>query len=536
MPKKVLISDRVDPVCTDLLEEHGYTPNVQLGKSNDELKEHVASAVAWIVRSGTTVTDEMMEAAADLQVIGRAGVGVDNIDTDAATRRGLLVINAPDGNTISTAEHACAMTMALMREIPQAHSSLAGGKWERKSFMGAEVYGKTLGVVGVGKIGREVARRMASFEMDVLGHDPVLSEEMAERLGVELVSFDELCERSDVITVHTPLNDSTRGLIDGSRLKQCKPGVRIVNCARGGIVDEEDLLEALANEQVGGAALDVYSEEPPPDALDDLISHPRVVATPHIAASTGEAQAKVARQITEQVIRALEDRPVSTPVNGMAIRMAGEPEVQPYLRLADRLGQVAGQLEDGPLERATVRCHGETPHRYADVLAIAALKGVLSRWVDAPVNMINAPVLADEHGVRLEEQRGSATGGGLANQIEVVLNGADGDDEQRLVAGTLFAGDDPRLVRVDDYDGLEVRPEGRLLVYRNEDRPGMLASVGKILAEAGINIGALALGRREKGSTALTVVSVDEPVSADVLDRVSEVEGVRRARLVRFDQ
>ncbi|PSQ89203.1 MAG: phosphoglycerate dehydrogenase, partial [Bacteroidetes bacterium QS_8_64_10] len=446
MPKKVLISDRVDPVCTDLLEEHGYTPNVQLGKSNDELKEHVASAAAWIVRSGTTVTDEMMEAAADLQVIGRAGVGVDNIDTDAATRRGLLVINAPDGNTISTAEHACAMTMALMREIPQAHSSLAGGKWERKSFMGAEVYGKTLGVVGVGKIGREVARRMASFEMDVLGHDPVLSEEMAERLGVELVSFDELCGRSDVITVHTPLNDSTRGLIDGSRLNQCKPGVRIVNCARGGIVDEEDLLEALAN---------------------------------------------------EQVIRALEDRPVSTPVNGMAIRMAGEPEVQPYLRLADRLGQVAGQLEDGPLERATVRCHGETPHRYADVLAIAALKGVLSRWVDAPVNMINAPVLADEHGVRLEEQRGSATGGGLANQIEVVLNGADGNDEQRLVAGTLFAGDDPRLVRVDDYDGLEVRPEGRLLVYRNEDRPGMLASVGKILAEAGINIGALALGRRE---------------------------------------
>lgn len=528
MSKTVLITDRVDPICMELLEEHGFTPEMQLDVSDGELQEAVARAQGWIVRSGTTVTEDLINAGQELQVIGRAGVGVDNIDLEAATRKGLLVINAPDGNTISTAEHTCAMLMTMARDIPQAHASLAGGKWERKRFMGSEVYDKTLGIVGVGKIGREVAKRMAGFGMTVIGHDPVLSEDVAERLDVELVSLEELCERSDFITVHTPLNDSTRGLFDHAQLRQCKEGVRVVNCARGGIIDEDALFDALESGQVAGAALDVYSEEPPPPALERLISHPRVVSTPHIAASTDEAQAKVARQITEQVIRALEGQSVHTPVNAMTLRMAGKREVQPYLQLADQLGQVAGQLADGPLQEVTVRCYGEAPHRYAEVLTVAALKGVLARWVDTPVNLINAPVLAEENGLRVEEQR-ATTADGFSNQIEVVLTA---EHEQRLVAGTLFATDDPRLVRVDEFDGLEVRPTGSMLFYQNEDRPGMLAAVGAILAEAGINIGALALGRRSKGATALTVINVDEPVSSALRDRIAEVEGVRGVRTV----
>ena len=528
MSKTVLITDRVDPVCIELLEEHGFEADVQLGKDPAELKSLVPGAQAWIVRSGTTVTADLIQAAGDLQVIGRAGVGVDNIDLEAATRKGLLVINAPDGNTISTAEHSCAMLMALARRIPQAYASLAEGKWERKAFTGAELYEKTLGVVGVGKIGREVVRRMQGFGMQVLGHDPVLSEEVAERMGLELVSLDELCERSDFITVHTPLNDSTRGLFDDSQFKKCKPSVRIVNCARGGIVNEADLLNALNDEQISGAALDVYSQEPPPAELEQLIQHPKVIATPHIAASTDAAQAKVARQVTEQVINALEGEPVSTPVNAMSIRLAAKPEVQPYLHLAERLGQIAGQLVEGHLDSITLKCHGDVPHRYAEVISVAAMKGVLGRLVEGPVNLINAPVLAEEMGLRVEEQRGMTTDG-FTNLIEVELTSSE---EEQLVAGTLFGTDDPRLVRIDEFDGLEVRPEGNLLFYRNEDRPGMLAAVGSILAEEDINIGSLALGRTSKGAVALTAISVDEAVSQGALDRITRIEGVHGVRHV----
>lgn len=527
MPDTVLITDPVDPVCIELLEQNGVKASVQLKQSPEALLEHAGSAQGWIIRSGTTITSALIEAGQSLRVIGRAGVGVDNVDLEAATRKGILVINAPDGNTISTAEHTCAMLMSLARRIPQANHSVRAGKWDRKSFTGSEVFEKTLGVVGVGKIGRAVAERMKAFGMKILGYDPVLSAEVARRMGLELVSLDEVIEQSDFITIHTPLNDATRGLFNRETLARCRKGVRIVNCARGGIIDEQALLEALNSGQVGGAALDVYSKEPPPESLTELLQHPHVVATPHIAASTDEAQEKVARQVTEQVILALRGEPVATPVNGLAIKMASQEEVQPYLRLSDRLGQIVGQLSGGHIKRIAVRCSGELARQYAEVLTISAVKGVLGRWTSEPVNLINAPFLAEELGLRVEEHREGARGSYL-NLIEVTL---ESETERRTVAGTIFGSGDLRVVRIDDY-WMEVRPEGHLLLYRNVDRPGMLASVGSTLAETGINIGALALGRAGKGAMALTAISVDEQIPGDVLDRIAGLEGIESVRFV----
>lgn len=523
----VLITDSLDLVCSELLEAAGITPHVHLKKSAEELKALAPEADGWIVRSGTTLTADLIAAAPKLRVIGRAGVGVDNIDLDAATRRGILVLNAPDGNTISTAEHTCAMMLALARQIPQAAASLKGGAWERKQFSGAELDGKTLGIVGVGKIGREVAKRMQAFGMRTIGFDPVLSAETAERLGVELVSLDRLWAESDVITLHAPLNDATRHLINSESLAKCRDGVRIVNCARGGIVDEAALLEGLESGKVGGAALDVYSQEPPPPALDELIRHPRIVTTPHIAASTGEAQEKVARQVTQQVIEALNDRPVSTPVNAGAIRAAAQPEARPFIDLADRLGRVASQITDGQVRRVTVGCYGETARRYAEVLSVAALRGLLTLWSDAPVNLINAPTLAREMGLRVDEQRHSEPAD-FTNLVEIILETEEGT---RSVQGTVLSDDDPRLVGLDGFR-FEAKPEGHLVFYQNVDRPGMLATVGSILADADINIASLALGREGRGEMALTAIGVDDPVPADVVRRIRAIEGVQDVRVV----
>ncbi|HET6568019.1 MAG TPA: phosphoglycerate dehydrogenase [Rhodothermales bacterium] len=527
MAYSVLITDSVDPVCIDMLKQKGVEANVQLKKSPEELKELAKTADGWIIRSGTTITGDLIEAATKLKVIGRAGVGVDNVDLETATRKGVLVINAPDGNTISTAEHTCAMLMALARHIPQASASLASGKWEKKKFTGSELNEKTLGIVGLGKIGRTVAERMKGFGMQILGYDPLVSPDVAERLGVKLVSLDELFAESDFITFHTPLNDATRGLLNRETLKKCKKGVRVINCARGGIIDEQALAEGLESGQVGGAALDVYSKEPPPPELENLLKQPNLVATPHIAASTEEAQEKVAIQITDQVIKALNGEPVNSPVNGMAIKMAAQPEVQPYLQLVEKLGQIVGQLGDQNLVKITVRCVGDVPRRYTEVLSIAAVMGVIARWRSEPVNLINAPYLAEEMGLQIEEQRDTSKGH-YTNLVEVTVEGKRGSHE---VAGTVFENGDLRLVRVDGF-WLEVRPEGHLLMYRNVDRPGMLSAVGSVLAENNINIGALALGRTGKGSMALTAISVDEDIPDAVLDQIEGVEGVESVKVV----
>lgn len=523
----VLITDSVHPCANELLSEAGMDIRTALKKSNEELAELASDVDAWIIRSGTRITADLVAAAPKLRVIGRAGVGVDNVDVEAATRRGVLVINAPEGNTISTAEHTVTMLMSLARHVPLASASLREGRWDRKSWMGTELFNKTIGIVGAGKIGRAVAERMQGFGMTVLGFDPLVTPDAAERSGLHLVPFEELVERSDFITVHTPLNDATRGLFNRETIARCKPGVRLVNCARGGIIDESDLLEALESGQVAGAALDVYTAEPPPESLGALLTHPHVIATPHIAASTEEAQEKVARQVTEQVILALRDEPVQTAVNGMAIRMAGQKEVKPYLDLVDRLARVARQMHADRVEHMAVRCHGDVPRRYGEVLMVAALRGLLSGIVTAPVNLVNAVPLADETGLRSDLQPFHDPGS-YTNLIEIVLQGSG---RTLSVSGTIFGSDDPRVVRIDGYS-VEFRPEGQLLFYRNVDRPGMLARVGGVLAEEGVNIAGLVLGRQVRGESALTAISVDDPIPDSALERVRGLEGVKDVRRV----
>ena len=525
---KVLITDKVHPVCDQTLEAAGLEIVHAIGASEEELESIVHDIDAWVIRSGTKITGPLIQAATRLQAIGRAGVGVDNVDIPAATRSGVMVINTPDGNTISTAEHTCAMMMSLARRVPHAAASMWSGNWDRKSFSGSELYGKTLGIVGVGKIGKAVAERMRSFEMAVLGYDPLLSAEHAEKLGITPVSFEELMQRSDFVSVHAPLIEGTRGLINARTLELGKDGVCIINCARGGIVVEEDLLAALETGKVAGAALDVYEVEPPGESRSALINHPRVVTTPHIAASTAEAQERVARQVAEQIVNALEGRPVASAVNAAAVKSAARPEIQPYIELASLLGRVAAQLHDEPVKKITVCCRGELTRRFGDALLTSATSGVLSERLTSPVNLVNALALAEDAGVPLSIEMDDAPGG----YSEVVAVRLGGTSKGHEVSGAVFGGDDARIIEIDGFH-LELRLPGQFLVYRNVDRPGMLAAVGEILATAGINIGSMALGRSSEHEIALTGMLVDDDVSDETVRAIQSITGVELVNLLR---
>ncbi len=521
MSKRIIITDAVAPVCRELLENAGFQVEEYSKLNQEELMEVSQGAHGWIVRSATKINEELIEAADVLEVIGRAGVGVDNVDLKAATKKGVLVLNAPDGNTISTAEHTCAMILALSRQIPQANESLTQGKWERKSFMGSELYGKTLGIIGIGKIGQTVAERMRSFGMTILGFDPVLSQEAADKMGIQLGSMDELLKESDFITVHTPLTDSTRGLLNKESIAKCKDGVRLINCARGGIIDESELLDLVESGKVAGAALDVYSSEPPTEQLLKLVACKKIISTPHIAASTDEAQEKVAVQVTEELINALTGQPVKTPVNSLAIKMATESEVQPLLKVANVLGRFAGQIGSGRMSALHVSCLGDIPARYSNIVTVGAVAGALDKWNERSINFVNALSIAEESGITIAESRGP-TDGPFSRLISVeVGNGA----EKTTVSGTTFGLDDARIVGIDDFE-IEFRPEGHVLYFRNEDKPGMIAAVSGILAGEDINIAAVSLGRKSKGDKAVTIMQVDQAVTKTILDRIRSINGI----------
>jgi len=522
----VLISDNLDPRCVGILEQEGLTVRNAPGMPADELLRAIPEFEVLLVRSATKVTEGVIAAGTNLRIIGRAGTGVDNIDLDAATRRGILVMNTPGGNSISAAEHTVAMILALARNIPQAHASLVGGKWERKAFTGTEVLEKTIGVVGLGRIGREVAQRCQGLGMTVIGYDPVLAPDAAGKQGITLVALEELFRRSDFITVHTPLNEETRGLLDESTLGLCKRGVRIINCARGGIVDEPALFRALESGQVGGAALDVFATEPPQNS--PLIGHPHVIATPHLGASTEEAQEKVALQIAHAVADALGGRSFTGVVNGAAMYLTLREEVRPYLALAERMGSLAAQLAPGQLQSITVGASGEIPRSSLELLKSGLLKGILSQTIPDQVNFISAPLLARELGVTVNEARDESAGG-FVNLLRLRLEIRSGSALE--LEGTVVGTSSPRLVGIDGFR-LEVNPEGHLLLYRNIDRPGMLARVGAILAEFGVNIAGLTLGRARAGGQALTVMSLDSGVPEEGLRRLNALEGVSGLRLV----
>lgn len=524
---KVLVTDSIEKRCVEILRAEGFEVDVHPTMPPEKLRTMINGYDALIVRSATQVTADLLFAASSLKVIGRAGAGVDNIDVDAATRRGIVVMNTPGGNTVSTAEHTMSLLLSLSRNIPAAFESLRQGRWERKKFVGTELQGKTIGIIGLGKVGREVAVRAQAFGMVTIGYDPVLSPDVAARINIELVPLDELYARSDFLTVHTPLTDDTRGLISEQALAKCKTGVRVINCARGGIVDEAALLRALESGKVAGAALDVFEQEPPGD--HPLLKHPRVIATPHLGASTEEAQEKVATQIAQQVVDFLKDRGVAGAVNAEVIRLATKQEIKPFVLLAERLGSLVAQLMKGQLRKLSVVTRGDFLVHSSELFSAAVLKGVLSRLMSEPVNLINAPVIAKELGVALVEEKESE------HEVYTHLLTVEYEtsDEKRRLSGTVFGHSRLKVVRIDDFH-LEMTPEGILLFYKNIDRPGMLATVGSILAQAGINIAGLSLGRDQPGQRALTIINVDQEIPLPVIKQLETIDGVFDVRVVRL--
>lgn len=522
---KILISDNLEQSCIDILAAEAFEVDNKPGISADELKTVIGSYDALVVRSASKVTAEVIGQATSLKVIGRAGTGVDNIDVEAATRRGILVMNTPGGNTISTAEHTISLMLSLARNIPQANRSLISGKWDRKTYTGTEVFEKTVGVVGLGKVGREVASRCQGLGMRVIGYDPVLSPDVALKVNIEPVSLEELYRRSDFISVHTPLTPETRGLLNDDTLARCKRGVRVINCARGGIIDEAALLRALQSGQVGGAALDVFEVEPPKD--NPLLAHERVVATPHLGASTEEAQEKVANQIAHQIADALHGRSYVGVVNSAAIQYTVNMEIRPYVLLAEKMGSLVAQMIAEKLTTATVVASGDLVTSSLELLKTAILKGMLSRLLPEPVNIINAPFIAEEMGLPITVQRDTKSEN-FTNLLRIQYTTGG---RAREVAGTVFGESTIRLVLMDGFR-FEVRPEGYLLIYNNLDKPGMLAKIGSVLATHGVNIAGVSLGRTAPGENALTVMNVDGDMPSAAMRELVQVEGITNLKLV----
>ncbi|HEX6971131.1 MAG TPA: phosphoglycerate dehydrogenase [Limnochordia bacterium] len=528
MALKVLVADSIAEEGLERLRAaQGVEPVVATGLSEEALIRAVADCAGLIVRSATRVTARVIEAAPRLQVIGRAGVGVDNIDVAAATRRGILVVNTPEGNTIAAAEHTIAMLLALARNIPQAHHCLMHERaWRRGDFIGVQLQGKVLGVVGLGRTGSEVAKRAAALEMRVIGYDPFVSEARWTKLGVEPVGLDELCRRADFITVHTHLTPQSRGLIGPRQFSLMRPGVRLINCARGGIIDEEALAEALRTGRVAGAALDVFEVEPPFGS--PLLELPNVVATPHLGASTHEAQVSVAIDVAESVVRALRGEPVRGAVNAPALAGDGVDGLRAYAELAERLGRLfTGVI--GQHERIELIYAGEVAGMDALALTTAFLRGLLEPILHGHVNYVNASLLAQERQIRVAETR-EPDAGDFAGSI-TVRSRVEG--RERSLGGALTGRQTPTLVSIDGYR-VHVMHRGHLLVASNVDRPGIIGRVGTILGEAGINIAFMQVGRNTSGGQAVMVLGVDSPVPADVLVQLEEVKDLKDVRLVEW--
>ncbi|MCW9707126.1 phosphoglycerate dehydrogenase [Fodinibius salsisoli] len=527
MSFNILILDNVHPLVEDAFKERGINVTRNHDLSGEELHNEIKKYEGIVVRSSTTVSADLLKSAENLKIVGRAGVGVDNIDIPAATASGVLVMNTPDGNTISTAEHTCGMILAIARNIPQSVNKVKAGGWDRKKYMGTEVHSKTLGIIGLGKIGAEVAQRMHEFGMTIKAYDPFASVEKADRLNVELMELDELLGEADFLTVHTPLTEKTKGLVSMEKADKLKKGMFLVNCARGGIYKEEDLGKLIDEGYVAGIALDVYSQEPPSEELCEILKHPNIISTPHLGASTEEAQEKVAVQIAHQMADALEEKSFKGSLNGKSISLITNKEVQPYLKLAEKLGKVAIQLAPEHANNFSFEYSGACA-QYSDVLTDSILKGILTEHVSEAVNLINARHYAEDRGIKIRETK-AAEAKTFNDLITVNL---DGDAaEYQEISGSVFGDDDFRIVKIDGY-GIELRLEGDIVMYQNEDKPGMLASVSSAMAKQDINIGSLSLGRTNKGSNAITAVSVDKKLSKEELEPIYALDGIKALKYI----
>jgi D-3-phosphoglycerate dehydrogenase / 2-oxoglutarate reductase len=517
---RILVTEEIADRGLDALREAGHDVDVRLGLGPDELLAAVPGAAALIIRSATKVTAEVLEAAEGLVVVGRAGIGLDNVDVAAATKRGVMVVNAPQSNVLSAAEHTMALLLASARNVAQAHTALKAGKWERSRWEGVELHGKTLGVVGLGRVGALVAQRASAFGMRIVAFDPYVAPERARQMGIDLMPLDDLVRQADIITVHLPKTAETMGLIGRDLLAHVKPDVRIVNTARGGIVDEEALRDAVAEGRVAGAALDVFAEEP--TTSSPLFELDSVVVTPHLGASTREAQDKAGVTIAEQVLLALAGDFVPFAVNVSA----GEASetVRPFLSLAERVGRFFAELSEGLPATVEIEYQGGLADYDVRILTLSVLKGLFESVVDEPVSYVNAPQIAEERGIEVRETKAPS-----AHDYVNLITVCGGD---HAVAGTLFGlKGEHRLVMIDEHT-VEIPPARNMLVVRNEDRPGRAAAVLAVLGDAGINISDIHLGRSPAGEAALMVLAVDEPVSADVVQRVRALDGILSAQPV----
>lgn len=556
---RILVADRIAQEGIDLLRKElpDAQIDVQTGLTREQLLARIGDYAALVVRSETQVTGDILEAAGQLKIVGRAGVGVDNIDIDAATRQGIMVVNSPTGNIIAAAEHTIAMLMALARHIPAADGSMKAGKWEKSRFLGVEVRHKTLGVIGFGKVGREVAQRAQGLEMQVIAYDPYVSQEHARQLDVTMLSLDELLQQADFVTLHTSLTSGpqgTRGLIGARELHLLKPGARLINCARGGLIDEEALLHALNENRLAGVALDVFSQEPVRDdaVLKQVLAHERVIATPHLGASTEEAQVGVAIDVAEQIVTVLRGGFPRAAVNAPLILPETLKVLEPYMHLVEQIGKLYTQLQPGPLKTIELSFSGEIASYDLRPLQAALVKGLLESVSDAHVNLINAPLLAKQRGLEIIEQK-STVPTAFTNLVTLRMlntNGhvssfagkpGSGDEYVDILSGTVLHGE-PRIVRVGRY-WTEFVPEGYILFCRNPDQPGMIGRVGTILGKANVNIRHMDVGpvvrapRRDltrSQDTALMVISVDDPIpdwALNEIDGAGDIFGLTIVKL-----
>ncbi|WP_202080066.1 phosphoglycerate dehydrogenase [Caldalkalibacillus salinus] len=520
MTYKILVSDPLsDDGIQSLLQADDVEVVKKVGLSEEELIALIPDFDALLVRSQTQVTVDVIRKATNLKVVGRAGVGVDNIDLTAATEQGVIVINAPDGNTISTAEHTMSMLLSLARRIPQAYHRLKQHVWDRKAFVGVELSSKTLGIVGLGRIGSEVAKRAKAFNLSIVAYDPYLTPEKADKLGIQCGTLDEVLRAADFITVHTPLIKETKHIINREAFAKMKDGVHILNCARGGIIDEEALYEAIIDKKVAGAGLDVFEEEPA--THHKLLELPEVIATPHLGASTKEAQQNVAIDVSREVLHILRDEPFKNAVNLPSVPAHIINKVQPYFSLSEQLGSFLAQLAVGAHEEIDIKYTGELTDFDVAPLTRNVVKGILSYHLGHQVNYVNAPHLAKQRDLTVNEQKTSSSKG-FTNLITVELRT---NQETRKISGTLLNGYGARIVKVDEYS-VDVTPSGHTLYIHHQDKPGVIGRVGTLLAEHGVNIATMQVGRKDIGGDAIMMLTIDKPVLPKVLEHLGELNEI----------
>jgi D-3-phosphoglycerate dehydrogenase len=526
---KILVSDPLSEEGLKILKEvKEFQVEVKTDLKPEALKEAIKDYDALVVRSATKVTKEIINAATKLKVIGRAGVGLDNVDLEAATQKGIVVMNTPAGNTISTAEHTMSMILALSRNIAQANASTKQGEWKRTKFMGVELYNKTLGIIGLGRIGSEVAKRALSFGMKVLAYDPFLSAEVAESLGVEPVELKDLLSRSDYITVHTPLTEETKHMLSTKEFGLMQKGARIINCARGGIIDEEALVDAIKEGKVAAAALDVYEKEPLP-AESELLKLDNVITTPHLGASTEEAQVNVAIEVAEIVRDALLGRGIRNAANYPSVETEVYRILAPYIKLAEKLGEFSSQLVEGRFQELNINYSGEIIQYDLSPLTMAMVKGILSPILKETVNFINATSLAKERGIKIKEVKSSQEEE-FVNLVQLEIKT---DKEKKRIYGTLSPNKQPRIVKIDDYY-VELSPLGEMVVIQNWDKPGIIGNLGTLLGKHNINIAAMTFGREKPGGKAITVLNVDSPIAQEILEQIKKLENILNVKEIRL--